>query len=30
MTGFDRQLRDKILGFQAHLKISMARSNLRI
>ena len=29
MTGFDRQLREKILGFQAHLKISMARSNMR-
>jgi ABC-type lipoprotein release transport system permease subunit len=21
MTGFDRQLRDKILGFSAHLKV---------
>jgi len=29
MTGFDRQLREKILGFQAHLKISMTRSNMR-
>src|SRR5580765_7397429 len=29
ITGFDSQLRDKILGFQAHLKISMAQSNIR-
>src|SRR5260221_13953028 len=26
MTGFDRQLRDKILGFNAHLRITQGRS----
>jgi lipoprotein-releasing system permease protein len=29
MTGFDRQLRDRILGFNAHLKISKRTSTLR-
>src|SRR5712691_5140679 len=28
MSGFDRQLRDKILGFNAHLKVFKTDSNL--
>jgi lipoprotein-releasing system permease protein len=29
MTGFDRQLREKILGFNAHLKVQMRHTPLR-
>ena len=29
MTGFDRELREKILGFNAHLKVFQRQSNLR-
>lgn len=29
MTGFDRQLREKILGFNAHLRVSMPDATLR-
>src|SRR5437762_1915871 len=29
MTGFDRQLREKILGFNAHLKVSRMEGTLR-
>src|SRR5437867_12919905 len=29
MTGFDRQLREKILGFNAHLRVTRFQANLR-